>query len=184
MGNCYDKPAPNHTQSDHKRRRSRSKDKEQKKLNKDAIKRLNREIDMFKELASCNSSKSFDESYSIVLKYYNSLKCSLPCQYVGYCVQHHDLAFTVDHIKLIYGFSDRKFDKYNKLTFQLIGPPGSNYHGRLFELNVIIPGSYPKSPPLVKFSQNVYHLNVNQETNELMYLTLTESVWHASTRLF
>jgi len=48
-------------------------------MNKDAVKRLDREIELFKSIAKQNNNKNFDESYSAVLKYYNSLKCGLPC---------------------------------------------------------------------------------------------------------
>ena len=48
-------------------------------MNKEAIKRLNREIELFKVITDENSQKNYEKSYSAVLKYYNSLKCGLPC---------------------------------------------------------------------------------------------------------
>ena len=51
-------------------------------------------------------------------------------------------------------------------------------------MTIKIPGDYPSSPPCLKFDHKLYHVNVSQKSNALMFQDLKPSSWKESTRLF
>jgi len=52
-------------------------------------------------------------------------------------------------------------DEINKLDAVITGPEGTPYETGNFELEVVIPDSYPNEPPKVRFITPVYHPNID-----------------------
>lgn len=52
------------------------------------------------------------------------------------------------------------FELGYKLTFT--GPDETAYSNQIFHMHILIPEKYPKSPLECFLTENIYHLNVNQ----------------------
>jgi len=60
----------------------------------------------------------------------------------------------------------------------ILGPADSPYEGAFFELEILIPETYPLKPPQVKFITPVFHPNVHFKTGEIC-LDLLKDNWTA-----
>ncbi|KAJ3019733.1 hypothetical protein HKX48_001838 [Thoreauomyces humboldtii] len=58
----------------------------------------------------------------------------------------------------------------------LVGPEGSAYEGGRFDLDIVLPASYPMQPPIMKFVGRVCHPNVHFKTGEIC-LDLLKTAW-------
>ena len=47
-----------------------------------------------------------------------------------------------------------------------------------------IPVNYPSEPPEAFFGTQVYHINVDQDTNQIMFNEINKLNWKSSVRLF
>jgi len=52
-------------------------------------------------------------------------------------------------------------DNMYKWKGVILGPSDSPYSGGLFHLNISFPVDYPFKPPLISFSTQIYHPNIN-----------------------
>ncbi len=48
-------------------------------------------------------------------------------------------------------------------TGMMYGPVDSPYEGGKFKLDILIPESYPNQPPIIKFTNKVFHPNIDRE---------------------
>ena len=48
-------------------------------------------------------------------------------------------------------------------TGWITGPENSQYEDGIFHLNIEFPMDYPFSPPTIKFTTQIYHLNVSSD---------------------
>ncbi|CAH2003478.1 unnamed protein product [Acanthoscelides obtectus] len=55
-----------------------------------------------------------------------------------------------------------KDDKLSLLESKIKGPEGSPYEAGIFTLEIQIPERYPFAPPSIKFTNKVYHPNVDE----------------------
>eukprot|EP01123_Difflugia_compressa_P011588 TRINITY_DN469_c0_g1_i1.p1 TRINITY_DN469_c0_g1~~TRINITY_DN469_c0_g1_i1.p1 ORF type:complete len:161 (+),score=15.43 TRINITY_DN469_c0_g1_i1:59-541(+) len=60
----------------------------------------------------------------------------------------------------------------------ILGPSDSPYSGAYFELEIVVPDTYPLKPPQVKFITPVFHPNVHFKTGEIC-LDLLKDAWSA-----
>lgn len=58
------------------------------------------------------------------------------------------------------------------------GPPETPFEGGTFELEFIVPKTYPLQPPTVRFVTKVFHPNIHFKTGEIC-LDLLKSAWSA-----
>ena len=58
----------------------------------------------------------------------------------------------------------------------IIGPPGTQYAGGCFFLQIHFPQDYPFRPPAVNFSTRLYHPNIN--SNGSICLDLLKETWN------
>ncbi|KND00149.1 uncharacterized protein SPPG_04490 [Spizellomyces punctatus DAOM BR117] len=58
----------------------------------------------------------------------------------------------------------------------IAGQEGTIYEGGRFDLDIVVPNSYPMQPPTIKFIGRVCHPNVHFKTGEIC-LDLLKSAW-------
>ncbi|TPX68410.1 hypothetical protein SpCBS45565_g03107 [Spizellomyces sp. 'palustris'] len=58
----------------------------------------------------------------------------------------------------------------------IVGQEGTIYEGGRFDLDIVVPSSYPMQPPTIKFIGRVCHPNVHFKTGEIC-LDLLKSAW-------
>lgn len=58
------------------------------------------------------------------------------------------------------------------------GPPDSLYEGYEFQLNIVLPDTYPYAPPRVKFITPIQHVNINTDGD--ICLDILKNNWLAS----
>ena len=56
-----------------------------------------------------------------------------------------------------------------KWKSSLVGPVNTPYEGGLFTILIIFPSDYPNHGPEFKFNNKVYHLNVNNNINDINF---------------
>ncbi len=56
------------------------------------------------------------------------------------------------------------------------GPVDTPFEGGRFELDVIVPSSYPLAPPVVRFVTKIFHPNVHSKTGEIC-LDILKTAW-------
>lgn len=61
-------------------------------------------------------------------------------------------------------------------TATISGPPQSLYANREFELNIILPETYPHNPPKIFFTTPIFHPNVSS-SGELKMAELGQDQW-------
>jgi len=70
---------------------------------------------------------------------------------------HKSLQFPLQvakcHIKL-----ELKNDEYTELKGEIAGPPDTPYDGGVFQLDIIIPETYPFNPPKVTSTHDSFHI--------------------------
>lgn len=44
------------------------------------------------------------------------------------------------------------------------GPPGTQYDGGLYKIDIKIPNEYPFRPPIMKFENKIWHPNISSQT--------------------
>ncbi|KAJ3729483.1 ubiquitin-conjugating enzyme/RWD-like protein [Lentinula raphanica] len=84
--------------------------------------------------------------------------------------------------------ADCKNDRTSNITLELIdnspfhlkgsfpGPEGTPYQGGLFEVDIVIPDSYPFQPVKMKFITKVYHPNVSSASGAIC-LDILKDAW-------
>ncbi|KAI3640724.1 hypothetical protein MIR68_001602 [Amoeboaphelidium protococcarum] len=73
-------------------------------------------------------------------------------------------------------------DDISKWSVGFQGPSNSPYAKGFFALDIVFPGDYPFKPPQIKFSQKVYHPNIDDDGNICLTLLKTDS-WKPSLRV-
>jgi ubiquitin-conjugating enzyme (huntingtin interacting protein 2) len=56
------------------------------------------------------------------------------------------------------------------------GPEGSVYDGGVFEIDIVIPPSYPFQPPVMKFITKIWHPNISSQTGAIC-LDILKDQW-------
>lgn len=56
------------------------------------------------------------------------------------------------------------------------GPEGTPFEGGQFELEIVVPSSYPLAPPNIRFSTKIFHPNVHPKTGEIC-LDILKKAW-------
>ena len=72
-------------------------------------------------------------------------------------------------------------DETKEWNATLLGPPGSVYEGGVFKLHITFPGSYPFTPPKIKFVTSIYHPNINQDG--YIHLDILKEMWSPALQL-
>nr|CAD7403020.1 unnamed protein product [Timema cristinae]CAD7425341.1 unnamed protein product [Timema monikensis] len=70
-------------------------------------------------------------------------------------------------------------DDFSRLKGMVRGPPDTVYEMGDFELDIVVPDSYPFIPPKVKFKTPVWHPNISSVTGSICLDVLQEE-WAAS----
>merc|ERR1711935_813967 len=65
---------------------------------------------------------------------------------------------------------------------EIPGPPDTPFAGARFQLDILIPPTYPFSPPKVKFLTKIWHPNVSSQTG-LICLDILKDQWAAAMTL-
>lgn len=58
------------------------------------------------------------------------------------------------------------------LTFYLLGPESTAFHGGAWKVRLVIPNDYPRSAPKAFFVTKIFHPNVQPSTGEICVDTL------------
>jgi ubiquitin-conjugating enzyme (huntingtin interacting protein 2) len=86
------------------------------------------------------------------------------------------------------GVLDLRADTTSQITIELIdesffhllgafvGPPDTPYEGGTYEVDIVIPPSYPFSPPKMKFLTKLYHPNVSSASGAIC-LDILKDAW-------
>jgi ubiquitin-conjugating enzyme (huntingtin interacting protein 2) len=56
------------------------------------------------------------------------------------------------------------------------GPEGSVYDGGVFEVDIVVPASYPFQPPVMKFLTKIWHPNISSQTGAIC-LDILKDQW-------
>lgn len=180
---CVDKPEENKKKSDHKKQAKLSE-----QMSKNAKDRLKREFSLFTSIVLFNEAENYQQSMSTCIEHFTKSKCKAQqgyeCQFKGYCAYCGDFEFNEEDLKLIDGFSQANFKYNSQICLQIIGPQGSVYAGRYYNLFVNIPTNYPDEPPVAYFGNQMYHLNVNSDTNQILSYRISKEFWRREMRIF
>lgn len=71
---------------------------------------------------------------------------------------------------------------FSKLKGEIMGPPDTPYEGGKFNLDIVIPETYPFNPPKVKFITKIWHPNVSSVTGAIC-LDILKDQWAAAMTL-
>lgn len=72
--------------------------------------------------------------------------------------------------------------KFTHLLGEIPGPDDTPFAGGTFKLDIIIPESYPFSPPKVKFITKIWHPNISSQTGAIC-LDILKDQWAAAMTL-
>jgi len=67
-------------------------------------------------------------------------------------------------------------ESYLHLIGAFVGPPDTPYQGGTYEVDIVIPQSYPFSPPKMKFLTKLYHPNVSSASGAIC-LDILKDAW-------
>uniref|UniRef100_A0A1I8FYD5 E2 ubiquitin-conjugating enzyme n=1 Tax=Macrostomum lignano TaxID=282301 RepID=A0A1I8FYD5_9PLAT len=73
-------------------------------------------------------------------------------------------------------------DNLRKLRGEICGPPDTPYEHGKFQLEVVIPDTYPFTPPKVKFITRIWHPNISSVTGAIC-LDILKDQWAAAMTL-
>lgn len=73
-------------------------------------------------------------------------------------------------------------DNFHSLRGELMGPPNTPYEGGHFQLEIIIPDSYPFSPPKIRFITKIWHPNISSVTGAIC-VDILKDQWAAAMTL-
>ena len=73
-------------------------------------------------------------------------------------------------------------ESYSHLRGRINGPPDTPYEGGTFQLDIIIPETYPFNPPKVKFTTKIWHPNISSVTGAIC-LDILKDQWAAAMTL-
>jgi len=71
---------------------------------------------------------------------------------------------------------------FTHLRGEITGPPDTPYEGGKFELDIIIPETYPFTPPKVRFVTRIWHPNISSVTGAIC-LDILKDQWAAAMTL-
>ena len=74
-----------------------------------------------------------------------------------------------------------KEDDYSLWNVTLVGPKETPYHNGLFYLTIQFPPDFPKTKPEVRFKNQIYHLNVDNDDGHVCINTLNQ--WNENTTM-
>ncbi|KAK9728809.1 Ubiquitin-conjugating enzyme E2 1 [Basidiobolus ranarum] len=67
-------------------------------------------------------------------------------------------------------------DSLRHFKARISGPTNTPYEGGIFQLDILIPDSYPFEPPKVQFDTNIYHPNISSQTG-VICLDILKDMW-------
>jgi ubiquitin-conjugating enzyme (huntingtin interacting protein 2) len=67
-------------------------------------------------------------------------------------------------------------DDLTELKGRIFGPPETPYEGGIFFLEILIPETYPFSPPKVRFVTKIWHPNISSVTGAICLDILKDQV--------
>jgi len=73
-------------------------------------------------------------------------------------------------------------DNWSELRGQIAGPPDTPYEGGNFELEILVPETYPFNPPKVRFLTRIWHPNISSVTGAIC-LDILKDQWAAAMTL-
>ena len=73
-------------------------------------------------------------------------------------------------------------ESFSHLRGRINGPPDTPYQGGTFELDIVIPETYPFNPPKVKFLTKIWHPNISSVTGAIC-LDILKDQWAAAMTL-
>lgn len=75
-----------------------------------------------------------------------------------------------------------KEENFLDLRGEIIGPPNTPYDGGRFQLEILIPETYPFNPPKVKFLTKIWHPNISSVTGAVC-VDILKDQWAAAMTL-
>lgn len=73
-------------------------------------------------------------------------------------------------------------DSWTELRGEIAGPPDTPYEGGKFQLEIVVPETYPFNPPKVRFITKIWHPNISSVTGAICLDILKEN-WAAAMTL-
>jgi ubiquitin-protein ligase len=108
----------------------------------------------------------------------NYLEFGAWCKYCGF------MDYSDEDLRSLDDFSSAHIKSTQQLHVQLIGPDNTPYNRKYYQLIINIPDDYPQKVPTFYFGSEVYHVNVDRESNRILYNKITSKGWRSYLRLF